>query len=51
MQIDVFETAEMLAAAAGELFFELAHKAIAERGWFDALLSGGSTPPVASARP
>ncbi len=44
MQIDVFETAEMLAAAAGELFFELAHKAIAERGRFDALLSGGSTP-------
>jgi 6-phosphogluconolactonase len=44
MQIDVFETAEMLAAAAGELFFELAHKAIGERGRFDALLSGGSTP-------
>lgn len=44
MQIDVFETAEMLAAAAGELFFELAHKAIAERGRFNALLSGGSTP-------
>lgn len=44
MQIDVFETAEMLAAAAGELFFELAHKAIDERGWFNALLSGGSTP-------
>lgn len=44
MQIDVFETGEMLAAAAGELFFELAHKAIHERGWFDALLSGGSTP-------
>jgi 6-phosphogluconolactonase len=44
MQIDVFETAEMLAAAAGELFFELAHKAIHERGRFDALLSGGSTP-------
>ena len=44
MQIDVFETAEMLAAAAGELFFELAHKSIDERGWFDALLSGGSTP-------
>jgi 6-phosphogluconolactonase len=44
MQIDVFETGEMLAAAAGELFFELAHKAIQERGRFDALLSGGSTP-------
>src|SRR5690606_26236469 len=44
MQIDVFETAEVLAAAAGELFFELAHKAIHERGRFDALLSGGSRP-------
>lgn len=43
-RIDVFDTPELLTAAAGELFFELGHQAINERGRFNALLSGGSTP-------
>lgn len=44
MDIQRYPTSLALAAAAGELFVELAHEAIAERGVFHAALSGGSTP-------
>lgn len=43
-QIDVYDTPELLAASAGELFVELAHQAIQDSGTFNALLSGGTTP-------
>ena len=43
-QIDVYDSPDLLAASAGELFFELAHRAIRETGTFSALLSGGTTP-------
>jgi len=44
MDIQHYPTATELAAAAGELFIELAHNAITERGVFHVALSGGSTP-------
>lgn len=47
LQVDIFDTLEMLAASAGELFVEMAHNAIRDGGVFNALLSGGSTPRAA----
>ncbi len=44
LQVDVFDTPEVLAASAGELFIELAHRTIKDGKNFNALLSGGNTP-------
>jgi 6-phosphogluconolactonase len=44
MDIQRYPNPSALAAAAGELFVELAHEAIAERGIFHTVLAGGSTP-------
>lgn len=42
--IEVYENPDTLAVAAGELFITLGREAIATRGAYDVLLSGGSTP-------
>ncbi len=44
MDIQRYPTLDSLAAAAGELFVELANDAMTERGVFHVALSGGSTP-------
>ena len=44
MDIQRYPTLDSLAAAAGELFVELANDAITKRGLFHVVLSGGSTP-------
>lgn len=49
MDIQRYPHASALAAAAGELFVELGHKAISKRGIFHVALSGGSTPRIVHA--
>jgi 6-phosphogluconolactonase len=44
MILDIYDTPEQLAVAAGEAFVQAATQAIAARGRFEAMLSGGTTP-------